>query len=109
LEFARVPTKTSASNEEGNVDGSAKLEEGLGSIKGATGVSPQKQLSSEGGGVENYRSQLVQDLVKAGVHEQILEKGLASEGTVSEQQMIMQVLSAGRTEEDPDVRAAAGE
>jgi protein JSN1 len=58
--------------------------------------------------VENYRSPLVIDLVKAGVHEQVLEKGLAKGGVVSEQQMIMQVLSGGRPEEDGDVKAAAG-
>ena len=76
-------------------------------MKGATAVSAEQQLSVEGGGVENYRSQLVLDLVKAGVHEQVLEKGLAQGGVVSEQQMIVQVLSVGR-EEDDDVRAAAG-
>jgi protein JSN1 len=72
-------------------------------------VSTEQQLSAEGGGVENFRSPLVIDLVKAGVHEQVLEKGLAQGGVVSEQQMIMQVLSGGRTEEDLDVKAAAGE
>lgn len=72
-------------------------------------MSTEQQLSAEGGGVENFRSPLVIDLVKAGVHEQVLEKGLAQGGVVSEQQMIMQVLSGGRTEEDLDVKAAAGE
>lgn len=58
--------------------------------------------------MENYRSPLVLEMVKNGVHEQVLEKGLASGGVVSEQQMIMQVLSGGRSEEDEDVKAAAG-
>lgn len=71
-------------------------------------MSTEQQLSAEGGGVENYRSQLVLDLVKAGVHEQVLEKGLGQGGEVSEQQMLIQVLSAGR-DEDGDIRAAAGE
>lgn len=47
-------------------------------------------------------------LVKAGVAEEVLEKGLA-EGTVSEEQMIIQVLGGGRKEEEGDVKAAAGE
>jgi protein JSN1 len=47
-------------------------------------------------------------MVKNGVHEQVLEKGLATGGVVSEQQMIMQVLSAGNPNEDADVKAAAG-
>jgi protein JSN1 len=86
-----------------------KLGEALNTVKGAASVSTEQQLSAEGGGVENFRSPLVIDLVKAGVHEQVLEKGLAQGGVVSEQQMIMQVLSGGRTEEDSDVKAAAGE
>lgn len=89
-------------------DAQGTLEEVLDQVRGATSVSTEQQLSVEGGGVENYRSPLVMDLVKAGVAEQVLEKGLARNGVVSEQQMIMAVLGAGRTEEDPDVEAAAG-
>jgi protein JSN1 len=48
-------------------------------------------------------------MVRNGVHDQVLEKGLASGGVVSEQQMVMQVLSAGKMNEDADVRAAAGQ
>ena len=55
-----------------------------------------------------YRSPLVLEMVKNGVHDQVLDKGLGNGGVVSEQQMIMQVLSAGRVNEDADVRAAAG-
>jgi len=106
--FARVPTKSPVIGGPENEQGSpSKLGEGLSSVRGATGVSTEQQLSAEGGGVENYRSQLVLDLVKQGVHEQVLERGLAQDGAVSEQQMIMQVLSGGRREEEPDVRAAA--
>lgn len=82
---------------------------GLSQVKGAAAVSTEQQLSVEGGGVENYRSQLVIDLVKAGIHEQVLEKGLANGGVVSEQQMIMQVLSGDRADQDGDIKAAAGE
>jgi len=86
-----------------------KLSDALSSVEGASGVSPEKQISAEGGGVENYRSQFVIDLVKAGVAEEVLEKGLTEGGTVSEEQMIMQVLGGGRREEEGDVKTAAGE
>ncbi|KAL1411888.1 hypothetical protein Q8F55_002871 [Vanrija albida] len=107
--FARVPTKSPViGGPEAEVTGSpSKLGQGLDTVRGATAVSTEQQLSAEGGGVENYRSQLVLDLVKQGVHDQVIEKGLAQDGAVSEQQMIMQVLSGGRREEDVDVRAAA--
>lgn len=81
---------------------------GLDAVEGATAVSTEQQMSVEAGGLENYRSPLVLEMVKNGVHEQVMEKGLASGGVVSEQQMIMQVLSGGRLEEDRDVKAAAG-
>lgn len=110
--FARVPNRSpligGPVQNSGFPSPSKELTNGLSAVKGATSVSTEQQLSVEGGGVENYRSQLVLDLVKQGVHEQVLEKGLGREGSVSEQQMIMQVLSAGRAE-DGDVKAAAGE
>lgn len=109
--FARVPTKTPVIGgpevDPDTVQSPDKLGEALNTVQGAAAVSTQTQLSPSGGGLENYRSPLVLDLVKAGVHEQVLEKGLATGGIVSEEQMIMQVLSAGRPEEDGDVRAAA--
>lgn len=83
------------------------LSDQLSAVNGAAAVSTEQQVSAEGGGVENYRSQLVIDLVKAGVHEQVLEKGLGTDGEVTEQQMLMQVLSQNK-EEDGDIRAAAG-
>jgi len=82
---------------------------GLGHVEGAQSVTTAQQLSAGAGGVENYRSPLVLEMVKNGVHDQVLDKGLASGGVVSEQQMVMQVLSAGRMNEDEDVKAAAGE
>jgi protein JSN1 len=85
-----------------------KLSDALSAVEGASAISPEKQISAEGGGVENYRSQFVIDLVKAGVAEEVLEKGLAEGGTVSEEQMIIQVLGGGRKEEEVDVKAAAG-
>lgn len=104
--FARVPTKSPTIGSSDDEDGT--LGEALNTVKGAAAVSTEQQLSAEGGGVENYRSQLVIDLVKQGVHEQVLEKGLDNDGVVSDQQMIMQVLSTN-AEEDGDIRAAAGE
>lgn len=111
--FARVPTKTPIiGGPETTPDPSSspdRLGSALNTVQGATSVSTETQLSPSGGGVENYRSPLVLDLVKAGVHEQVLEKGLATDGVVSEEQMIMQVLSSGRPEEDEDIRAATAE
>ena len=78
-------------------------------MQGAAAVPTEQQISVEGGGVENYRSSLVLEMVKNGVHEQVLDRGLAPSGVVSEQQMIMQVLSGGRSEEDVHTRAAAGQ
>ncbi|ORX35343.1 hypothetical protein BD324DRAFT_632481 [Kockovaella imperatae] len=106
--FARVPTKSPVlGDDEDDETSPEKLTEQLSTVKGATSVSTEQQVSVEGGGVENYRSQLVLDLVKQGVHEQVLEKGLSDGGEVTEQQMIMSVLSGGRPEEDSDVKAAA--
>lgn len=81
---------------------------GLGHVEGAKSVSTANQLSAGAGGVENFRSPLVLEMVRNGVHDQVLDKGLASGGVVTEQQMIMQVLSTGRINENEDVRAAAG-
>ena len=106
--FARVPTKSPTIGAEGDEASSPqKLTEQLSAVKGATAVSTEQQISAEGGGLENYRSQLVIDLVKQGIHEQVLEKGLSNGGVVSDQQMIMTVLSGGREEEDGDIKAAA--
>jgi len=110
INFARIRTTPIIGGPENDaVNGSPNiaLEGSLSSVKGATAISAEQQLSAEGGGVENYHSQLVLDPVEAGVHEQVLERGLAHGGVVSEQQMIIQVLSAGR-DEDGDVLAAAG-
>lgn len=109
--FARVQAKSPVLGGPEEELGSPQINQvlsGLGNVEGAKAVSTQQQLSVEGGGVENYRSPLVLEMVKNGVHEQVLERGLASGGVVSEQQMIMQVLSGGRREEDRDVKAAAG-
>lgn len=106
--FARVPTKSPSLGGPEEEKESSDLKDQLEVVHGAGAVSIEQQVSAEGGGLENYRSQLVVDLVKAGVHEQVLEKGLGHDGEVTEQQMVMQVLSTNR-EEDSDVKAAAGE
>ncbi|EIW68956.1 hypothetical protein TREMEDRAFT_73973 [Tremella mesenterica DSM 1558] len=107
--FARVPTRSPVIGGPEGEETTPKLGSlsGLESVNGADSVPTEQQLSSENGGVENYRSPLVIDLVKNGIHEQVLEKGLATNGVVSEQQMIMQVLSGDGAEEDSHVRAAA--
>lgn len=112
--YARVPTKTPliGGPENATPDPNRSPErfgEALSSVQGAGAVSTDQQLSPSNGGVENYRSPLVLDLIKAGVHEQVLEKGLGTGGVVSEEQMIMQVLSAGQPGEDEDVRSVARE
>ena len=109
--FARVPTKSPViGGDDDNAETSTeKLSEQLSTVKGATSVPTEQQVSAEGGGVENYRSQLVLDLIKQGVHEQVVERGLSEGGEVTEQQMIMSVLSGGRTEEDSDIKAAGRE
>ena len=107
--FARVPTRSpSLGGPEEDDTAPGGLSDQLSAVNGATAVPTEQQVSAEGGGVENYRSQLVIDLVKAGVHEQVLEKGLGHDGEVTEQQMLMQVLSQNK-EEDGDIKAAAGE
>jgi protein JSN1 len=103
-----VKTPTIGGPEDNDDEESANLTEKLSNVVGAAAVSSEQQTSAEGGGVENYRSQLVIDLVKAGVQDQVLQKGLGHNGEVTDQQMIMQVLSTDR-QEDGDVKAAAGE
>ncbi|WVF66105.1 hypothetical protein IAT40_000844 [Kwoniella sp. CBS 6097] len=105
--FARVPTKSPTLGGPEDEDAApAGLSDALNTVQGAAAVSTEQQLSAEGGGLENYRSQLVLDLVKQGVHEQVLEKGLDNDGVVSDQQMIMQVFST-QADEDGDIKAAA--
>jgi protein JSN1 len=109
--YARVQTKSPLLGGPEDDTASPQIDQvlsGLTNVEGAVSVSTAQQLSADGGGVENYRSPLVLEMVKNGVHEQVLEKGLATGGVVSEQQMIMQVLSAGNPNEDADVKAAAG-
>nr|XP_019048935.1 pumilio domain-containing protein c [Kwoniella bestiolae CBS 10118]OCF27865.1 pumilio domain-containing protein c [Kwoniella bestiolae CBS 10118] len=105
--FARVPIKSpTLGGPEDEISSPGKLGDALNTVQGAASVSTEQQMSAEGGGLENYRSQLILDLVKQGVHEQVLEKGLDHDGVVSDQQMIMQVFSK-ESEEDGDIRAAA--
>nr|ODN92304.1 hypothetical protein L204_05403 [Cryptococcus depauperatus CBS 7855] len=96
--FARVPTRATSGM---NVmpASSAALMEALHIVDGAISVPMEKQVSKEHGGVENYRSPLLLDLLKKGIHEKVLEKGLDSEGTVSEKQMIIEVFSRDEDED----------
>jgi len=108
--YARIQTKSPllGGPEEDDSPQIGQVLSGLTNVEGANSVTTAQQLSADAGGVENYRSPLVLEMVKNGVHDQVLDKGLGKGGVVSEQQMIMQVLSAGRVNEDADVRAAAG-
>lgn len=78
-------------------------------VSGASTVPMEQQLSEGGSGVENYRSPLLLDLIKQGMHEKVLEKDLGVNGAVTEEQMIMQVFGSGEGGEgDDEVRAKEG-
>ncbi|ADV23398.1 hypothetical protein I305_01386 [Cryptococcus gattii E566] len=71
------------------------LADALNLVGGASIVPMEKQLSEGSGGLENYRSPLLLNLLKQGMHEKVLQKDLAVNGIVTEQQMIMQVFGNG--------------
>lgn len=74
---------------------SMRLADALNLVGGASIVPMEKQLSEGSGGLENYRSPLLLNLLKQGMHEKVLQKDLAVNGIVTEQQMIMQVFGNG--------------
>lgn len=82
------------------------LANALNLVGGASTVPMEKQLSEGSGWLENYRSPLLLNLLKQGMHEKVLEKDLAVNGIVTEQQMIMQVFGNG--EDDHKLRAEKG-
>ncbi|ODN98087.1 hypothetical protein I350_07729 [Cryptococcus amylolentus CBS 6273] len=102
IDFARVPTRAPSQLKVTFLAGDS-LAEALGTVKGADSVPMERQMCDEDGDVENYRSPFLLDILKEGVHEKILKKGLTLDGHVSEKQLIMQMLS--EESEDEDVRA----
>ncbi|VDB91448.1 unnamed protein product [Peniophora sp. CBMAI 1063] len=120
--FAKVPVKGGSDERDGadappslNVQGVGDLSVGatihaLRSVKGATAVPVDQQVL--GGGVENYRSNLLLSMIGNGAH----NAAYVSDGTpkpagwtpsVTEQQMIMKELSAGAPEHEAEADIAA--
>jgi protein JSN1 len=80
-------------------------------VKGASTIPADQQVL--GGAVENYRSNLLLSMIAAGAHTTAyISDGLAKPPgwtpSVTEQQMIMQQLSAGSVDAEADVLALAG-
>ncbi|KAJ9107834.1 hypothetical protein QFC19_002740 [Naganishia cerealis] len=124
--FAKVPTRSTASSVAG--DDSVSGEDRRSMVDGQV-FSALKQVKGSGANainaenlsnVENYGSNLVIDLIQRGVHGSVkavtdksdtaalaqnVKEQLEAEGGISEQQMIMLVLSAGDRHLVEDVRA----
>ncbi|KAL7416118.1 hypothetical protein BDY24DRAFT_413024 [Mrakia frigida] len=113
--FARVPSKTAPNGvpfEASGMPGIADLSVGasihaLRQIKGVSDVPADQQVL--GGSIEDYRSNLVIDLIGAGEHKLVTSSEAAPTGpapwvaSVSDQQMIMRILSGGGN--DPQTEA----
>lgn len=124
--FAKVPTRSTASSVAG--DGSVSGDDNR-SMADSQVFSALKQVKGSGvnainaenlANVENYGSNLVIDMIQRGVHGNVtaadnkantadlaqnVKEQLEAEGGISEQQMIMLVLSAGDKHLVEDVRA----
>jgi hypothetical protein len=127
--FAKVPTRSTASSVAG--DGSVSGDDNR-SMADSQVFSALKQVKGSGvnainaenlANVENYGSNLVIDMIQRGVHGNVtaadnkantadlaqnVKEQLEAEGGISEQQMIMLVLSAGDKHLVEDVRAVGG-
>lgn len=124
--FAKVPTRSTAGSVsgEGSVSGDAprssadgEVMHGLRQVRGSgTNAINAENLAN----VENYGSNLVIDLIQRGVHADVksvtgkpdtsrmaesVKRQLESEGGITEEQMIMLVLSEGDRHIAEDVRA----
>lgn len=80
-------------------------------MKGASTIPADQQVL--GGAVENYRSNLLLSMIAAGSHNTAyiadgLSKPAGWTPTVTEQQMIMQQLSAGSLDAEADIQALTG-
>ncbi len=127
--FAKIPVKGSPTTEQSGPDnpsssreggsGAAGLMSALKDLKGRSGLG-----DVPAGGMENYSSNLVLDLLQKGVHDDVKAfkrpasvagsatsstRELASENGITEQQMIMMVLSDGDASMEEDVLAVARE
>ncbi|KAJ7752038.1 hypothetical protein B0H16DRAFT_1547184 [Mycena metata] len=120
--FAKVPVKNGPEGGAGaeespnlTVQGIGELSVGatihaLRTVKGASTIPADQQVL--GGAVENYRSNLLLSMIAAGNHNTAyIPDGLAKPPgwtpSVTEQQMIMQQLSAGSLDAEADIQALA--
>ncbi|KAF7338446.1 Pumilio domain-containing protein C56F2.08c [Mycena venus] len=120
--FAKVPVKNGPEGGAGpeespnlTVQGVGDLSVGatihaLRTVKGASTIPADQQVL--GGAVENYRSNLLLSMIAAGAHNTAyipdgLSKPPGWTPTVTEQQMIMQQLSAGSLDAEADIQALA--
>lgn len=120
--FAKVPVKNGTEGATGpeespnlTVQGVGDLSVGatihaLRTVKGASTIPADQQVL--GGAVENYRSNLLLSMIAAGAHTTAyIPDGLAKPpgwvASVTEQQMIIQQLSAGSLDAEADIQALA--
>ena len=109
--FARVPVKNAGANGEGDegmtsgIQGVGDLSVGatihaLRGVKGATAVPTDQQVL--GGAVENYRSNLLLSMIGSATNPSTVP---GSSPSVTEQQLIMKLLSDGTPDAEVDVQA----
>ncbi|KAJ7489892.1 hypothetical protein B0H11DRAFT_2010854 [Mycena galericulata] len=118
--FAKVPVKNGAEGGTGTEESSSVTVQGIGelsvgatihalrTVKGASTIPADQQVL--GGAVENYRSNLLLSMIAAGTHNAAyipdgLSKPPGWAPSVTEQQMIMQQLSAGSVDAEADIQA----
>jgi protein JSN1 len=119
--FAKVPVKNGQDGVNG--DDAPPVAVGVGdlsvgatihalrSVKGATTIPAEQQVL--GGGVENYRSNLLLSMISSGQHSALfivdgMTKQQARAPSVTEQQMILKELSGGSPDAEADIQALAG-
>ncbi|KAF7304684.1 hypothetical protein MKEN_01182500 [Mycena kentingensis (nom. inval.)] len=120
--FAKVPVKNATEGGSGSEESPTVTVQGVGdlsvgatihalrTVKGASTIPADQQVL--GGAVENYRSNLLLSMIAAGNHTtaHISDGGPKPAGwtpSVTEQQMIMQQLSAGSLDAEADIQALA--
>ncbi|KAF7322822.1 hypothetical protein HMN09_00061500 [Mycena chlorophos] len=120
--FAKVPVKNVAEGGSGAEDSPSVTVQGVGelsvgatihalrTVKGAATIPADQQVL--GGAVENYRSNLLLSMIAAGSHATAHVGDSSSKPpgwtpSVTEQQMIMQQLSAGSLDAEADIQALA--
>ncbi|KAJ7273528.1 hypothetical protein B0H12DRAFT_1089857 [Mycena haematopus] len=120
--FAKVPVKNGPEGGAGPEESPSLTVQGVGdlsvgatihalrTVKGASTIPADQQVL--GGAVENYRSNLLLSMIAAGAHNTVfLPDGLSKPAgwtpSITEQQMIMQQLSAGSLDAEGDIQALA--